>query len=198
MWNDTNPPSTGLYSQQLYACNYNSWYVTADMPADNKAVLTYPNVQETFSDVPVSQFGSLASNFAESGPGMASNDDYEFAYDMWLNGIATSTSDEVMIWNYNDGQTPSGSNVGTFSDGGITYQVYSTGSGEGHYDAFVAEDNYTSGSIDILAFYQYLIGRGIIPSSSTVDQIDYGIEICSTNSAPATFSVNNFSISSTS
>jgi hypothetical protein len=192
MWNDSNPPSTGVFSQQLFACNYNSWYVTSDMPTGNTAVETYPNVQENFSSVPVSDFTGITSTFAETDPHVG---DYEDAYDMWLNGEASPGSNEVMIWNENYNQTPGGNDVGTFSSGGVTYTVWA--SNDDSYIAFVANNNFTSGTVDILAFYQYLISHGMISSSSVVDQIDYGVEVCSTNSAPATFDFNNFSINAT-
>ena len=38
---------------------------------------------------------------------------YEFAYDIWLNGIAGSGSTEVMIWTDNYKQVPSGSQLET-------------------------------------------------------------------------------------
>jgi hypothetical protein len=33
-----------------------------------------------------------------------------------------------------------------------------------------------------------------VPGDSTLNQVDYGVEICSTNGAPATFSFSDFSV----
>jgi hypothetical protein len=39
-----------------------------------------------------------------------------------------------------------------------------------------------------------MASKGWLASNSTVDQIDYGFDLISTYCAPATFTVNNFSI----
>jgi hypothetical protein len=195
MWNDTNPPASGPGTQSLNACSHSNWYVVSDQPAPGQpanSVKTYPNVQENFSSIPVSQFSQLSSTFSETDPHVG---DYEDAYDIWLNGIANSTSNEVMIWNENYGQTPAGSDVGSVTLDGHSWAVYTTSSHS--YTAFVASANFTSGTLDLLGFFKYLIGRGLLPGSTVVDQVDYGVEICSTGAEPATFSFNDFSIDAT-
>lgn len=192
MWDMNKPPASGPGSQSLHVCDYNSWYVVADMPLPGQpadSVKTYPNVQENFSSVPVTKFSSLRSTFAEADPHVG---DYEDAYDMWLNGIASHGSNEVMIWNEDHGQVPAGSPRARASFNGVTYTAWST-PGNG-YIAFVANRYFTAGTVNLLAFYRWLIAKGWIPSSSTVDQIDYGVEICSTGAAPAKFDFTNFSI----
>ena len=192
MWNEPGPPSSGPGSQELFVCSFHSWYVVADMPSPGQPaydVKTYPNVQENFPSVPVSKFSRLVSNFAESSPHVG---DYEDAYDMWLNGIATSTSNEVMIWNEDHGQTPAGSIAAHAFFNGVAYTVWKTG--DGRYIAFVADRDFTSGSLDLLAFYRWLTSNGWIQAGSVVDQVDYGVEICSTGGAPAEFGFTNFSI----
>lgn len=185
MWNNS-PTGT----QTIYVCNYNNWYVTATQPATT-SVKVYPNVHEDFSSEPlISSFSAITSSFAETAPHVGI---YEYAYDMWLNGVATDGSTEVMIWTDNYNQTPSGTTQGTVTYDGQTYTIWKSGS----YIAFVDNTNVTSGTVNILDFYNYIISKGWIPSTSTVGQIDYGIEVCSTNNAPATFAVNNFSITAT-
>jgi hypothetical protein len=51
-----------------------------------------------------------------------------------------------------------------------------------------------SGTVDLLAMFNWMITQGWIASSSTLDQIDFGFEICSTSGRSATFSVDAFSI----
>ena len=188
--NDTWNASKYQVSQTLSICNYNNWYVTATMNnnSGDGAVKTYPNVHEDFNNSPkISSFHTIASSFAESGPHVGI---YEFAYDMWLNGVAGGGSTEVMIWNDNFGQTPSGSQQATFTDSGQTYKVYKSGS----YIAFVDNSNVTSGTVNLLNFFNFIISKGWIPSTSTIGQIDYGAELVSTNNTPATFKVTNFSL----
>jgi Glycosyl hydrolase family 12 len=183
MWNDSSPPSSGVGSQSLYACSYSSWYAVSDQPP-TVDVKTYPDVQTAFS--------TLTSSFAETDPHVGI---YEDAYDMWLNGVASSGSNEVMIWNENYNQVPGGSPEASVTFDGRAYTVWATSNDS--YIAFVANSNFTSGTVNLLEFYDWLITKGWISPSSVVDQVDYGVEVCSTNNAPATFDFTNFSINAT-
>ena len=176
-------------SQTIYACSYGNWYVTADMNNDNGDghVKTYPNSQRDFNNTAISSLNSVTSTFAETSPGTGI---YEDAYDIWLNGLATSGSTEVMIWTQNNGQRPSGSVVGSVTVGGHSFAVWKSGS----YIAFVANSNFSSGTVNLLAFFQYIISKGWIPSSSTLSQVCYGVELVSTNNAPATFTFSDYSV----
>ena len=154
------------------------------------AVKTYPNVHKDFNAAPlISSLITLSSSFAHTAPHVGI---YEFAYDIWLNGVASSGSTEVMIWTDNYNQVPSGSQVDTVTFDGQSYQVYKSGS----YIAFVDTTNVTSGSVNLLSFFNYIITKGWIPSASTVGAIDYGVELVSTGGADATFQVNNFALTS--
>ncbi len=185
-WNVANYQVT----QTMYVCDYNNWYAVAKM--DNSkgdgAVKTYPNVHEDFSGAPaLSSFSAISSSFAHAGPHVGI---YEFAYDIWLNGVATSGSTEVMIWTDNFNQVPSGSVQETVTFDGQSYQVYKSGS----YIAFVGTTNVTSGTVNLLEFFNHIIAKGWIPSTSTLGAIDYGIELVSTNGTDATFALNDFSL----
>ena len=188
MWDDSSPPPSGVGSQTLSACSNGSWSVVSDQPATVE-VKTYPNIQQNFSSVPVTKFSTLTSSFAETDPHVGI---YEDAYDMWLNGVASSASNEVMIWNEDYNQVPAGTPQATATFDGRAYTVWATANDS--YIAFVASSNFTSGTVNLLEFYDWLINRGWISSSSVVDQIDYGVEVCSTNNAPASFQFGTFSI----
>jgi hypothetical protein len=197
-WNLAN--YVGL-SQKIYVCNYNSWYAIATMnnATGDFAVKTSPNIQETWYPIPtkLSSWKSITSQFSDVPPGAGSNYGiWEFEYDVWLNGIADGNSTEVMIWTYNDGQTPLGSPSGLFTDGGRTYEVYHS-SPPHQYIAFVDRSNNLSGRVNLLDFFNYVISRGWMPRSSTLYQICHGVELVSTNSRPEKFGFNNFSINMT-
>jgi hypothetical protein len=186
MWNISGYSVT----QTLYACSYANWYVVADMNNDSGdgAVKTYPNAHMDFSSEPaISSFHSIDSTFAENSPDTGI---YEDAYDIWINGVASSGSTEIMIWTQNHGQSPSGSVAGSVTLDGHAYTVWRSGS----YIAFVANTNFSSGSLNLLGYFNWVIGQGWMPASSTLGQVDYGAELVSTNSAPATFSFTNFSV----
>jgi hypothetical protein len=189
---DTDTWNAAQYqvSQTMYVCDYNDWYVVANMNDDagDGAVKTYPNVHKDFSgSPPVSSFNTISSSFAHTAPHVGI---YEFAYDIWLNGVASSGSTEVMIWTDNFHQVPSGSSLETVTLGARSYDVYKSGS----YIAFVETTNVTSGTLDLLSFFNHVMGKGWIPSTSTLGAIDYGVEIVSTNGTDATFQLDDFSL----
>ena len=51
-----------------------------------------------------------------------------------------------------------------------------------------------SGSVDVLAMLQWLESHGYLPSSSTLTDISYGWEICSTGGQPETFTNSGFTL----
>jgi hypothetical protein len=196
-WNTDAGPQT------LYACSYHSWNVVATEPSTTD-VKTYPDVQMDFqqnggsagSGVPISSFNSITSTFAETSPQVGI---YEDAYDIFVNSntLVGPGTTEIMIWVDNYKQVPAGSMVAAaVALDGRNYDVYyeaDNGNG-GHYIAFVANTNFTSGTVDILAFFNYVIGKSWIPSTAPLNQICFGVEICETNGASATFEFTDFSI----
>jgi len=190
LYNDMWNISGYTVTQTLYACAYNNWYVVANMNNDsgNGAVKTYPDVQANFNEPAISSFHAISSTFAETSPHVGI---YEDAYDIWINGVATSGSTEVMVWTENFHQVPAGSVQGSVTFGGRRYTVWKNGS----YIAVVANTNFTSGTVNLLQIFDWIMAKGWMPATSTLGQIDYGAEIVSTNSAPATFTFTNFSVS---
>lgn len=186
MWN----AGAGNVSQTLSACSFSDWYVTATASGGG-GVLTYPDSHLDLDNAPkISSLSSATSTFADVNPDTGT---YEDAYDIWLNGVAdpSAGSDELMIWTNNHGQTPGGSPMATVTIGGQSWTAWK---GNGGYMAFVANSNITSGTVNLLAFFQWVIAKGWVPGDSTLNQVDYGVEICSTNGAPATFSFSDFSV----
>ena len=188
---DTDTWNAASYqvSQTLYICDYDNWYVIANMndSANDGAVKTYPNVHKDLNAPLISSFSTITSCFAHAAPHVGV---YDFAYDVWLNGVASSGSTEVMIWTDNYFQVPSGSSLETVTFDGQSYDLHRSGS----YIAFVAKNNVASGNVNLLAFFNHVISKGWIPATSTIGAIDYGVEIVSTNSADTRFEVNGFSL----
>lgn len=179
MWNNHGG------TQTLRACSYRSWSVTATQP-DTPDVNAYPNVHRDFDAPSLTSFTDISSRFASVGPGSGT---YNFAYDVWLNGVATDGSTEIMVWTDTHGNEPHVPQRGTFTSRGIRYTVYRGGS----YIAFLGPDR-TAGEVDLLSFFQYAVDRGWIPPDSTIGQIDYGVEICSTDGRPLDFAVTDFAL----
>jgi hypothetical protein len=188
MWNSAKySPCT----QTLSAWSFDRWQVVARMnnSTGDGAVKTYPNVHKDYRRVPIGSFDSLTSTFAATSPHVGI---YNFAYDIWINGIATPGCTEIMIWTENFNQVPGGRYVQDVTFGGRTYQVYKR-SGSG-YIAFVPTVNFTSGALDLLEMVNWTIAKGWLPAQSTLNQICFGVEIVSTDDADAAFAVTAFSI----
>lgn len=188
MWNSAK------YSQctsTLYAWSPDNWHVVARM--NNKqgdgAVKTYPNVHRDFGHVPIGSFELISSSFAETSPHVGI---YNFAYDIWINGIATPGCTEIMLWTENFNQVPGGTCLQDVTFGDQAYKVYRTSSSG--YIAFVAKTNFTSGAVDLLEIMKWTVAKGWLSSTSTLNQICFGVEIVSTEDADATFQVSAFSI----
>ena len=188
MWNSAryNP-----CTETLYAWSFDKWYVVARMNNNtgDGAVKTYPNVHKDYDRVPISSFSSISSTFAETSPHIGI---YNFAYDIWINGIATPDCTEIMIWNENFNQTPGGSYIQDVTFGGRTYKIYKTANSG--YVAFVPTANFASGTLDLLEIMNWTIAKGWLSAKSTLNQICFGVEIVSTDNIDATFHVTTFSI----
>jgi glycosyl hydrolase family 12 len=183
MWNT----SATLGPQTLYVCSYDDWYVVSNQTDQQGAVLTYPNVQENFSQA-VSSFKAISSTFAETSPHVGI---YEDAYDIWFDGFGAGHT-ELMIWVDNFNQVPAGSKAATVTLGGRTYDAYRTT--DGSYIAFVATVTFTSGTVDLLEIFNWIVGQNWLTSSATLSQIDFGVEIVDTAGSPATYDFTNFFI----
>jgi Glycosyl hydrolase family 12 len=194
VYNDAWNASAYQVSQTLYACSSSDWYVVATMNNDSGdgAVKTYPNSHRDFDNHPlVTSLNSVTSTFADSAPSAGI---YENAYDIWLNNAAENYKTEVMVWTDNHGQSPGGSAAGTATIDGRGYQAWrGTGSG-GQYIALVADQNFMSGTVNLLDIFQWIAQKGWLPSDTELQQIDYGAEIVSTGNVPETFSYSNFAV----
>lgn len=192
MWN------AGGYdiTQTMGVCSHDSWYVDVSA-ADHSdgAVLSYPNVHRDYhnwstgAEPPISSFGSIRSSFAHTAP---SGGTWDVAYDIWLNGVGDDNATELMMWTQHSGQTPSGTKRGTVSIDGHSWDLWTTD--DNKYIAFVATQSVTSGTLDLKAVMQYLMDHGRLSTSSTLGQVDYGVEIVSTGGSQKHFDFTDFSV----
>jgi hypothetical protein len=194
-WNIGSLPNT---QQTTYAYSPGDWQVVANIPAGNTAVITGPDTQQDMYnahqvDPAISSFTEIKSTYSVTMP-QSSAIDAEANYDMWLNHWST----EVMIWTDTEKQRPAGSEVGTYTIGGATYNFWSRPGTKNSYPrgpfSFVLTQNQPSGSVDILAVLQWLINNKYIPASSGLTDVEFGFELCSTGGVPQTFSVNNYTL----
>jgi len=178
--------------ETLHACSYKNWYVVSrqrDLASNRGSVKSYPNVHKDYDDRRLDSFSSITSEFAATSPHIGI---YNVAYDIWLNGVASPDSTEVMIWTENFKQVPSGSRVTTTTFAGVAYSVWKTS--DNGYIAFVPSAPLTSGRLDLLAMFDWLESKGCLSKDSTLGQIGFGVEVVSTNDTDAVFTVSNFEL----
>ncbi len=177
-WMDNDGWNGGAGPQTLYVCNQQSWYAVSDQTNQGGAVETYPNSEydvggrgNEATAPALSSYHSITSTFSENFPSTGS---WDAAYDLWTNNWGT----ETMIWNADLGTQTFWNTQGTaVTIGGVAYQFINNG---GEY-IFIMQNQESSGSVNILAVYQYEIANGLAKASDKLTQMEYGAEICATS-----------------
>jgi len=193
-------PISGWH-QTLHATDPGHWQVTANMPAGNTAVVSYPSTGQGGSGdgtaQRISSYTKITSTFAESmhpNPGT----DAEAAYDIW-----TATGVEVMIQHDFSALRPRCSaaagdpvlaTVGFAEPGTGTVQDWQFCQYGKERIWVFAGGSEQSGSVDILAMLTWLMNHGYLPPDSALGLVGYGFEICSTGGKGENFSVSHFSL----
>jgi Glycosyl hydrolase family 12 len=189
MWNAAEAgPET------LYACAYNNWYVDSTQPPTT-SVKTYPNVHldvNNMNGAPLNNFQTITGTFAGQGPRVGI---YNVAWDIWLNGVGWGNgTSEFMIWTENFGQRPAGSIKTTVSLSGYDWDAWHYNDGNANVISLVSKTTIPSGSLDLKEMLNWAIDRGYMPANPTVNQIGFGVEICSTNNTKQRFTFTDFSV----
>jgi len=182
------------WQQTLYATDPGHWYVTANMPAGNTAVVSFPNTG-FFYNKALSGFSSIVSSFTDSIPARAGTN-AEASYDIWFSN--TGAVNEVMIQNdYSPGRAPS---CGTWTATSVQFGG-SNGVPVHPWDLCVsgstaywetADGNMPSGTVDVLAMLRWLVSHGQLPAGVQLGGFSYGFEISSTGGVDENFQVSSF------
>ena len=198
VWN----PISG-WQQTLYATDPGKWYVTANMPAGNTAVVSYPSIGANYGQVtdvptPLTNYSSIYSSFSENMNATAKTTAWA-SYDIWLGrGTSSSSSNEVMI--QHDFANNGGCAVlatATFGGaGGVPVHDWNL-CRFGPELVWKLRGNEQSGSVDILSMLTWLVKHGYLPVDTGLWSIGYGWEICSTGGVKENFQVSSYSITPT-
>jgi hypothetical protein len=211
--NNVWSPISG-WSETLNAENPADWSVTANMPAGNTAVVSYPNTGTTVPWLPgkdvnpnLSSWSAMTSSWnVDIASDANSGSMGEAGYDIWLN----NWNDEVMIQTdfVGDSLRPrcdvNGDVIATASFGGsngVPVQSWNLCQfGSELIWQLPTGTNDPSGSVDIMAMLTWLEDHGngkYLPSSSTLTALGFGFEICSTGSKNETFQLSAFTLTAT-
>jgi hypothetical protein len=182
------------WSQTLHAINPGRWYVTANMPAGNTAVVSFPDVgQQYYYRNTLADFSSIRSSFAENMHPTRGTSAWA-AYDIWLN----NWNNEVMIQHdfANQGPCDTAATASFGGSGGVPVQNWKLCDfgDELVWQLSGGKENEQTGSVDILAMLNWLVSHRYLPKASGLTNISYGWEICSTGGQNETFTLSRFTI----
>lgn len=197
----------------LEANSPSDWQVTANEPAGNTGVRTYPSTQQltnnwcpndpgykncsvASTDTQVSQLTKLTSTYAEVTPA-DSGVIAQFAWDLWATGNTASGINEIMVWVDNKHRDSGGATqVGTATVAGQDWTIYQFGTSEliwslGAPGTF---EQQSSGTVDLLAILNASIQKGFLSPDVRIAQVNAGWEICSTGGLDRTFRMSDYAI----
>ncbi|MFF5725124.1 cellulose binding domain-containing protein [[Kitasatospora] papulosa] len=126
------------------------------------------------------QVSGIASAPSSISYGYVGDAVYNASYDIWLDptpkkdGVSRT---EIMIWLNKVGPIqPIGSQVGTASVGGRTWQVWTGSNGSNDVISFVAPSAVASWSFDVMDFVRNTISRGMAQNNWYLTSVQAGFE----------------------
>ncbi|MER6345846.1 GH12 family glycosyl hydrolase domain-containing protein [Streptomyces sp. NPDC001595] len=159
---DGSVPTNGApksYPSVFNGCHYTNCSPGANLPA---------------------QVSSISSAPSSISYGYVSNAVYNASYDIWLDPTPRTDGvnrTEIMIWFNRVGSIqPIGSQVGTATVGGRTWQVWTGSNGSNDVISFVAPSAISSWSFDVMDFVDQTVARGMAQSNWYLTSVQAGFE----------------------
>ncbi|CQR65364.1 cellulose binding domain-containing protein [Streptomyces leeuwenhoekii] len=126
------------------------------------------------------QISTISSAPSSISYGYVSNAVYNASYDIWLDPTPRTDGvnrTEIMIWFNRVGPIqPIGSQVGTASVGGRTWEVWSGSNGSNDVLSFVAPSAIGSWSFDVMDFVRATVARGMAQNNWYLTSVQAGFE----------------------
>ncbi|MFM9588209.1 GH12 family glycosyl hydrolase domain-containing protein [Streptomyces scabiei] len=142
------------------------------------------------------QLSTISSAPSSISYGYVGDAVYNASYDIWLDPTPRTDGvnrTEIMIWLNKVGPIqPIGSQVGTASVGGRSWQVWSGGNGTNDVLSFVAPSAIGSWSFDVMDFVRQAVARGLAQNNWYLTSVQAGFEPWQNGTG---LSVNSFSSS---
>jgi hypothetical protein len=191
--------------QTLTATDPGDWQVTANMPAGNTAVASYPSIGANYGQsnnvsTPLSSFSLIDSWFTENMHAMARTSAWA-AYDIWLgHGASSNWTYEVMIQHdfAGNGACTSLATAAFLGPGGVLQDWHLCKYGSELIWKLGANDKKKvsewTGVVHILVMLLWLEHHGYLPANAGLWAVGYGWEICSTGGQPETFTVSSYAL----
>jgi hypothetical protein len=126
------------------------------------------------------QLSTVSSAPTSISYGYVSNAVYDAAYDIWLDPTPRRDGvnrTEIMVWFNKAGSIqPVGSQVGTATVAGRSWQVWSGNNGGNDVLSFVAPSTITSWNFDVMDFVRQAVSRGMAQNDWYLTSIQAGFE----------------------
>jgi hypothetical protein len=157
--NAVRPSLMVAWQQRLYAADPGNWHVTANMPAGNTAVVSYPSIAVNYGQItnvptPLTRYSSIYSSFSEDMNATAKTSAWA-AYDIWLgrDGCSSCASHEVMIQHDFAGNGPCATlaTVSLGGSGGVPVRNWNLCKYGSEIIWKLAHGNEQTGRVDILS-----------------------------------------------
>ena len=156
------------WAQTLHAIGPRDWHATANMPAGNTAVVSFPNVGQQYDENKLAGSSSIYSSFTEDMHATSATSAWA-AYDIWLN----NWGNEVMIQNdfANNGPCTAVATATFGGSGGVPVQSWHLCTFGSELASKLTGGNEQSGSVDILALLTWLEHHGYLPQNSGLTEL---------------------------
>ncbi|MFF1297442.1 MULTISPECIES: cellulose binding domain-containing protein [unclassified Streptomyces] len=126
------------------------------------------------------QLSTISSAPSSISYGYVSGAVYNASYDIWLDPTPRTDGvnrTEIMIWFNRVGSIqPIGSQVGTATVGGRTWQVWTGSNGSNDVISFVAPSAISSWSFDVMDFVDQTVARGMAQNNWYLTSVQAGFE----------------------
>lgn len=126
------------------------------------------------------RLSSISSAPTSISYGYVSNAVYDAAYDIWLDPTPRTDGvnrTEIMVWlNHVGSVQPVGSQVGTATVAGRSWQVWSGNNGSNDVLSFVAPSAIGSWSFDVMDFLRQAVSRGLAQDNWYLTSVQAGFE----------------------
>ncbi|CAA7260891.1 unnamed protein product [Cyclocybe aegerita] len=178
--------SSGSQSSQVTAVDNNdiTWQTTYTWAGAPSNVKSYANLNlRTGINQQLSAISSIPTTWSWTYTSASSDLVADVSYDLWLSnaagtsGATSSSTYEIMVWLSQRGScTPAGSQIGTASVNGLTWQLWRGTVESWTTFSFVAPSELADFNQDLKPFFTYLVSNEGIPSSQYLVQAQAGTE----------------------
>ncbi|WP_336973117.1 GH12 family glycosyl hydrolase domain-containing protein [Sphingobium aromaticiconvertens] len=135
---------------------------------------TNPTDKAHVFPIAVSDISELTADYDVSFSGNKGG--FNVAFDIWLTSVkggnASTITNEIMVWLHKGDFPPYGSQIGTYTNGDFTAQIWH----EGTYTAIVADTDSYSGTLDVAHILATLKSMGIVSDQEFLASVELGAE----------------------